>query len=600
MKLLAPLVAGFLLIVAAEPLAAQSGDAVEWRFRLEPQFFASPAAEIEARQELRDLADQLTQASLSLTRAADLLAALALEDRMQRAFRRHDLYHFLRFAIDTEQTGGLAVADELRQARTAASAALAASIADRPDGWVERALASESALERYRYRLQTIRSEASTRLAPGTEAALAAFAPLHSARDYTPTVQDLVFPAVRVDGKVIDFAPNRGQLESHSDPAVRLAGERALLAGYASQRALFAHLLMDSISGANAAARLRGHSDALDKAASEAHVTVEHYRGLLGAVASQAGVFKKWQARTADPFTSERRWSAAEAVAAITASAAALGPTYRGAFAALLDPANGRADLKGPGNRLPIRGTASVYPIGTSAIYLQEYKGSLLDLIVMAHEGGHAVQADLMFDNQVPMMQSAGPGYFTESFGRFQELLLLDYLFRTASSGPDRNLFRDALAARLLSVFNSAEEAAIELAIHDAASEPAPPTADLLDAVTLKAGERYSNAYRELPERRGVWMMSEGYFMAPLQELNDAYASLLAMRYYQAWRANPEQFAASYRALLSRGYNAPPAEMIKDALGLDLLSVDFAPTTLAALDAEIARLYPEGEFTRRD
>lgn len=88
-------------------------------------------------------------------------------------------------------------------------------------------------------------------------------------------------------------------------------------------------------------------------------------------------------------------------------------------------------------------------PTGGSAIYINAFGGSLLDLIVLAHEGGHAVQAQLMLRNNVPMAYAAGPGYFTESFGRFQELLLLDHLNRAASTVDEKRLMRDTFAARL-------------------------------------------------------------------------------------------------------------------------------------------------------
>ncbi len=575
----------------AQPAEPPSG-ADRWHFRLEPQFFASPDAEIDARAEVRDLASQLTDASARLDTPTDLLAALAIEDQMQRTFRRHDLYLFLRFAVDTSQTDGLEAADEMRLLRGTASRTLAAAIASLSDGWLTAAMRAEPGLARYRYNLEMIRVDAAHRPSFETEAAIAAFASLHSGRDYAPAVQGLVYPPVTIDGAPVDYQAERDRIETHPDPAIRAAGERAFFAGYATQRALFAHLLSDSITGANVAARLRGFDYAIDEATAAAHLPRANYRRLLDSVARHADGFKAWGARINDPFASERNWSADESVAAIIASAAALGPAYRDAFAALLDPVNGRADFAGSGDRLPLRGTASVYPIGTSAIYMQHFGGTLLDLVVMAHEGGHAVQADLMFANQVPMVQAAGPGYFTESFGRFQELLLLDHLYSSAVGDADRMLFRDALAARLLSVFNSAEEAAIELAIHEAAGGSAPLTADRLDTLTAEAGARYSNAYGETPERRGLWMVAEGYYMAPMQELNDAYASLLAVRYYQAWRADPQGFATTYLTLLTRGYDAPPAEMLDDAVGLDLLAEDFAEATLTALDAEIAALYP--------
>jgi oligoendopeptidase F len=214
-----------------------------------------------------------------------------------------------------------------------------------------------------------------------------------------------------------------------------------------------------------------------------------------------------------------------------------------------------------------------------------------LDLIVLAHEGGHAVQAQLMYRNNVPMAYAAGPGYFTESFGRFQELLLLDHLHGAARTREEKGLIRDAFAARLLAVFPSAEEASVELAIHKAVGEGKARTADDLDAITAASGAPYSVEYARTPERRGLWQLSEGYFMAPMQELNDAYASLLAIRYFQLYRRDPAAFRTSFLALLSNGYEAEPGELLKRYLGFDMMAPGFAQETMAALEVQIEALY---------
>lgn len=302
-------------------------------------------------------------------------------------------------------------------------------------------------------------------------------------------------------------------------------------------------------------------------------------------------MFKTWQRSVHDPFSRSGYWSPAAAASLITTAAEEVAPAYAAEFAALLDPVNGRTDLAGAGQRIPIQGTASVYPIGVSAIYMQQYQGDLLDLVILAHEAGHAVQAQLMFRAGVPMTYAAGPGYFTESFGRFQELLTLDRLYRSTTDPDRRAWLRDALAARLLSVFNSAEEAAVELAIHDAVRAGTAKRADDLDRVTAAASAVFTMRIAEKPEMRGLWMLSEGYYQAPFQELNDAFASLLAVRYYQLYRSNPTKFGPGYMALLSGGYSDDPRTLLRRNLAIDMAAADFVPATLSALKFEVGALY---------
>ena len=86
-------------------------------------------------------------------------------------------------------------------------------------------------------------------------------------------------------------------------------------------------------------------------------------------------------------------------------------------------------------------------------------------------------------------------------------------------------------------------------------------------------------------------MLSEGYFLAPMQELNDAYASLLSVRYFQLWRRDPARFRAAYLALLSGGYDDEPGDLLRRHLGIDRMAPGFLAETMAGLQAEVAALY---------
>ena len=578
------------LAMALAATAAVAAETSRYRFDLERSYFASPAAEVAARAEVLAAADELTARAARIATAGDLLAALDADDRVHRLFRRHDLYLFWRYAIDTRREDELRASAELRAPVRGARQALRRAVAARDDAWIESALRSELRLARYAFLIDTIRREAPHLLGPEQQAVVSALEPLLGPGDYSRAVDGLQFGTVAADGGRLHAGRDRSLIEAHADPAVRREGRRLLFAGYAAQRDLFAHMLIRSVEGANALARLRGHDSAVEEAAFDAYVTPAHYEALLAEIARHGDAFKQWQRGVADPFVTPERWSPPQAAAAIVASAAPLGPLYRREFMELLDPRNGRADLIGGEHRLPATGTASVYPTGSSGVFMQAFQGTLLDLIVLAHEGGHAVQAQLLYRNQVPIAYAAGPGYFTESFGRFQELLLLDNLSRSARDPQRRRGFRDALAARMLAVFASAEEASVELAVHRGIAAGTIRTADDLDAATAAAGTLYSLDYERSPERRGLWMLSEGYFMAPMQELNDVYASLLAIRYLQLHRRDPARFRTGYLALLSAGHDAAPATLLRRHLGIELMAPDFASATMAALLADIEAL----------
>lgn len=564
-----------------------------YQFDLRRNFFPSPAAERAGRNEVLREAEAVHARAARLNSGADLLAALEAEDRMLRRFRRHDLYLFLRYATDIRREGELADADALRAPVRAARQALQRAILGRGPNWIDTALHEESRLGRYRFYVETLQRNAAHLLGPEQQAVASSLEPLVGAgADYSRIVSGLQFAAIEVDGRSLDAARDRAEIQAHPSPDVRREGSRQLFAGYAAQRELFAFMLVRTIEGSNAMAQLRGHASAAAEAAFSAYVSETGYEAMLAEIARHGDYYKHWQRRGADPLATAAQWRPSRAAAVVVESAGLLAADYRAEFAALLDRANGRADLGAGEHRLPLMGTASVYPIGTSAIYMQAYQGALLDLVVLAHEGGHAVQAQLMYRSGVPMAYAAGPGYFTESFGRFQELLLLDHLHRRARTPAEREQFRDALAARLMAVFPSAEEAAVELAIHKGVSEGSIiRNADQIDASALAAGAAYSLDYERTPERSGIWMLSEGYLMTPMQELDDAYSSLLAVRYFELYRRDPERFRTGYLALLSAGYDDEPRALLLRTLDFDMMAQGFAAETMTSLRAEVDALY---------
>lgn len=583
-------VAALALLCAAgpalpDPQAIQS-QAQRYRFNLALNFFATPQVEAGQRIALARDAAELERDAARIDSGVGLLRAIESEDAIRRRFRSHDLYQFLRYAVDIREGEGLRHAAELRAAIVSARRALGRTILDLPQDRLAGFVRAAPALGRYLFYIETLRREARLTLRPDLEAVAAALEPLAGGGDYPRIVNALEFGEIEVGGRRLHVRRDQNAIAADASEGVRREGVRRLFAGYGRERELLAFLLGRTVLAADATARLRGFAGALDQAAFERRIDADMPERMLAAIRAQAGDYRAWQQRVRDPQTVPARWLPDDGVRVVIESAASLGPAYRREFAALLNPANGRVDLAGGTNRLPIAGTASVYPTGASAIYLGGYSGVLLDLIVLAHEGGHAVQAQLMYRAGVPMAYAAGPGYLTESFGRFQELLLLDHLRRTARDPAQRQRFRDALSWRLYAVFPSAEEAAVELALHRAVSEGA-RTADALDEATAGAGAPFSIDYERVPERRGLWMLSEGYFMSPLHELDDLQASLLAVRYFRLWREDPVRFRANYLRLLSGGYDAEPHVLVERNLGFDFRAPRFAEETMVMLRREV-------------
>lgn len=256
-----------------------------------------------------------------------------------------------------------------------------------------------------------------------------------------------------------------------------------------------------------------------------------------------------------------------------------LGDNYLRQARSLLDPGNGRMDIAGGNNRLNMQGVASVYPIGVSIFYAGNFEGYYIDLMLLAHEAGHAIQASLMYDNKVSILNSAGPGYFTESFGKFNELLVAYKLYEEAKSQDLKKMYFAKYLERLLVLFGSAEEAAIEYGLINGITKNVITNPASLDSVTTAIGSSYRD-YKSLPEQAGFWMLLESNFRAPLHNVNDMLASLLSIYYFKEFLANKNLFAEKYERFLRNGYSDSPANLLKQFMNIDIYATDFCPAAL--------------------
>src|ERR1019366_2520237 len=148
---------------------------------------------------------------------------------------------------------------------------------------------------------------------------------------------------------------------------------------------------------------------------------------------------------------------------------AGLGSEYQAAFDALLDPANGRADIMPGGAANRYGGGFSIgLPGRPGTLFFGRYDGTFKDLSVVAHEGGHAVHRQLMSESGVSPSYDHGPHFLFESFAAFNELLLADFMAERASTPQLKRYYRERwMSIKGLDAFYGAQDALLEQAIYD-------------------------------------------------------------------------------------------------------------------------------------
>ena len=60
----------------------------------------------------------------------------------------------------------------------------------------------------------------------------------------------------------------------------------------------------------------------------------------------------------------------------------------------------------------------------------------------------------------------------------------------------------------------------------------------------------------------------------PFYDLNYVYAGLLALVYLDLYEADPAAFAQKYAALMRNGFDAPPRDLLRSFLGIDLADTE--------------------------
>lgn len=559
-----------------EPIPADVKTA--YQFNLQKNFFASEA---DYYRQLKYLTNSLTSINTALngkTLTPESWVQLIRQYAGAEAnYRVIDLYLFLRFAQNMDDSKADAESDSIRAIIRKTRTLIKQKIAGLPVQTVQKIIAADSKLAVY---INKIKNDKIHLLDDASEKMLAPSAESRSAGFYRQAMNSMNFLKLKTADGEIDVIKQRSAWENSSDSNIRKLGQQYVLDGYATQKDFIGYHYIAFIKALNAYAINKNFDGLLDEKEYEwalSKNTVPSFFTHIIAGAKQKDKIKK------EPETGNSqpmRFTITDAVAKIENALGILGPAYKKELHDLLNPLNGRIDLSGNGNRIPMRGTASVYPIFPSVFYALNYEGYLIDLSLLAHEAGHAVQASLMHNNKVPLLYATGPAYFTESFGKFNELLLFDYLSNNEKDTVKRKIYATELHNRIDVLFGSTLEALVEYDLIKGIVNGSINTPADLDSVTQHAGMLVDpEIFAQIPEYRGLWMVLETNYQAPLHNVNDMIAAALAIKYYQLYKAYPQKFVSQYVDLLSQGYNDTPANMLKK-LSIDIEAESFIQTVV--------------------
>lgn len=556
-------------------------------------YFKTPADEVAARAALNAALTEMIQFKGQLKSAHQLLGALRQYDAVQKLFTKHDGYLHLRCSQNRQDA---ACEDEqtIESDIDAKTAFLDPEILAIPEDQLSAFLNEEPRLTEYRYALSDIRRDRPHLLPEAEQALLDEFQPQIGDWQYDlyqQIVAAIPFGTVQTSSGTLDVVRQRNLIAADLDGRVREEGFKRRLAGFASQRDLLAFALTHTVQAQNLLAKAHHYADAPARKYDSLYFKPEETRSLLAAMAQHGDIAKRYEKiRSLDIERGYRQpgheWDMSAPVPGVTlpitslpesrgvfhVAFAGLGRDYQAEFDSLLDPSNGRVDILTGGAPNRYGGGFSIgFYGGTSILFFGRYDGTFKDLSVIAHEGGHAVHRQLMSANGVSPSYAQGPSFLFESFAAFNELLLADFMAEHTDNPELKRYYRERwMSIKGLDAFYGAQDASLEQAIYDGVAAGTVRNADDLDSLTLKIDGQYSLFPFSTPELRTRWATISLIYEDPLYDVNYVYGGLLALKYYDLYMTKREWFVPRYIALLKNGFNQPPAELLKQFLGIDL------------------------------
>jgi oligoendopeptidase F len=576
-------------------------------------YFASPEAEVSARAGLDSALKHLQTFKGQLNTGPRLLDALQADEEVMRLYRHHAGYLHLRCSLNRGDPACEAN-ERLESEVQADTAFLTQEILSIDDQRLLTFYSTEPRLKAYRFAIDDIRRDAGHLLPDNQQVLLDRMQPEIADWQYDlyrQVIAGIPFGTIQTATGPLDVVRQRSLLASSAEARVREEAFKRRYNGFASQRDLLAFALIHTVRAQNSLARVHHYPDAPARKYIGMYLEPAQTQALLNSMAQHGDVVKRFESVRAGDFqrgykTPMQAWDLAApqagfvppivALANVPAiyhnAFAGLGAEYQAAFDALLDARNGRADVLPGGSVNRYTGGFSIgFPGSTSILFAGRYDGTFKDLSVIAHEGGHATHRSLMSANGVAPFYADGPGFLFESFAAFNELLLADYLAEHATDPRLQRYYREQwMSIKGLDAFYGAQDALLEQQIYDGVSSGTVRGADDLDKLSAQVDGKFSVFPATTPELRNRWMAVSLMYEDPLYDVNYVYGGLLALKYYQLYTANREDFASRYLALLKNGFDAPPAVLLKRFLNIDLFNPSLLADDLELLNKRLNQL----------
>jgi oligoendopeptidase F len=510
---------------AAQPAASPAGappdaeaatlrrDAVDERYKWNlTEIYPSDDAWDDARRTLiRDIGTLSSSKDRPLRSAADLVAVLALRDRIDERASRLYTYASMRYDVDTRVGRSQQMKEQAREARVALSTAQAwirPAILALGEAKVHRFLKNERRLAPYRQPLEDILRFAPHTLDPAAEKLLAETGRIAGTGEAVWSVftnADLPWPTVTLaNGRHVLLDESAYELlreSTNRDDRMRVF--EAFWTAYGKFTRTLGTTLNAQIQAHEFQRVARHYASAVEAALFEDKIPVAVYANLIDDAHRALPTLRRYlelrrrmlgvdRLRYEDLYAplvgnDARTFTSDEAIALVLRAMRPLGAQYGAVLADGLHarwtdwyPATGK-----------LSGAYSTMVYGLHPFQLQNFTGRYEEVSTLAHESGHSMHSYLAAKAQ-PYATWRYPTFIAEVASTLNENLLV-HMMLDAAKNDDERLFLLGNELELLrtTLFRQVLFAEFELRIHESVQKGEPLTGESLDRLYLSLLRTY-------------------------------------------------------------------------------------------------------------
>jgi oligoendopeptidase F len=264
--------------------------------------------------------------------------------------------------------------------------------------------------------------------------------------------------------------------------------------------------------------------------------------------------------------------------------------TYAAFTPELGDPARAFFDdhrIDAPPRPAKRGGAFAAYTVPSEHPYLMlNYTAKRRDVLVLAHEMGHGLHAELARPRGV--LEQGTPLTLAETASVFGEELVFGRLLEQATTPESRlSLLAESIEGQIATVFRQTAMNRFEELVHTSRREEGEISADRFNELWMQSSEELLGDSIEITEGYRTWWSYVPHFIGtPGYVYAYAYGQLLALSIYKRYLDEGESFVPSYLKLLRAGGSKSP-EDLGAMVGIDLSDPGFWDSGLDLVEAQL-------------